>query len=459
MNEVRLGRFRRHIAAAALSLGLLPGASQAETLAQTLVHAYEYSGLLSQNRALLRAADEEVAQAVAALRPILNYTISTTYADPVPMGADNTSASAGISASMLLYDFGASQISVEIAKELVLATRQSLVSVEQAVLTRAIGAFMNVRRDSEFVGLRLANVNLIGEELSAAEDRFDVGEVTRTDVSQAEARLAAARSLLAAAEGALVTSSAEFLAAVGRPPQSPSSPGAPPETGHSLQAAVGFALQNHPDIKAAQHQLRAAELSVQAAEAARNPTLNLQAGASVDQDGNDSSSITLSLSGPIYQGGAISSRVRALIAQRESAAAGLYLTRLAVEQEVTGAFALLRVAQASRESSDRQVRAATVAFNGARAELEAGSRTTLDVLNAEQELLDARVNLISAQVDEVIAAYRVLASMGLLTAENLGLNVPIYDPAAYYNFASQAPSSTTVQGQALDRVLEAIGAE
>ena len=173
----------------------------AETLSDALAKAYRNSGLIEQNRAVLRAADEDVATAVSVLRPVLNYTAGVNYSDPA-LG-DNLSASAGLTASMLLYDFGRSQLGVDAAKETVLATRAALVDVENTVLLNAATAYLNVRRSLAFVELRENNVRLLTQQLRATRDRFEVGEVTRTDVSLAEARLAAARSGLAAEQGSL----------------------------------------------------------------------------------------------------------------------------------------------------------------------------------------------------------------------------------------------------------------
>ena len=177
----------------------------------------------------------------------------------------------------------------------------------------------------------------------------------------------------------------------------------------------------------------------------------------MDRDLNDSRSIGLTASGPIYQGGRLAAQVRQFMARRDAARAGLHLVRHNVEANVANAFAFYEVARASRQASEQQVRAATVAFRGVREEATLGARTTLDVLNAEQELLDARANAISAQADEVIGSYRVLSAMGLLTAEHLRLPVQIYDPSAYYNLVKDAPAALSDQGQALDRVLRAIG--
>ena len=431
--------------------------ARAESLGQALAHAYEHSGLLEQNRALLRAADEDVAQAVSALLPVVNWSASATLSYPDPTGRDDfTSANIGISTSLLLFDAGASQFAIDAQKETVLATRAQLVSIEQQVLLRAVQAYMSVRREAAFLNLRQNNVRVITQELRAAEDRFEVGEVTRTDVSLAEARLASARSQLAAAEGNLARAAEEFRAAVGRRPGQLQAVSAAPIS-RSLDEARAFAVRNHPDMKAAQRNVAAAELNIARAEAAMRPTVTFSGQIGVNEDFDDTGSIGITAQGPIYQGGRLSSIVRQAMARRDANRAGLLVTRHTIEQNVANAYATLAVARASREAFARQVRASEVAFRGVREEATLGARTTLDVLNAEQELLDARANLVSAEVDEIIATYQVLFSMGLLTVDHLRLGVQTYDPEAYYNLVRDAPPVLSEQGAALDRVLRAIG--
>lgn len=441
--------------AAVCFVAFAPAAS-AETLADALTHAYDHSGLLEQNRALLRAADEDVAQATASLMPVINWSATATSSAPRAPGADLISANASISASLTIYDSGATQFAIDAQKELVLGTRQSLINVEQQVLLRAVEAYMNVRRDSEFLALRQNNVRVITQEFRAAQDRFEVGEVTRTDVSLAEARLAAARSLLASAQGSLAQSQEEFRAAVGRAPGR-LQPVSPAPASRSIADAKAYAVRNHPTIREAQHGVSAAELNIRRAEAANNPTVSLNAQVGVDDEINFGRQVGVTISGPIYQGGRLSSQVRQFMARRDAARAGLHVTRHALEQQVGNAYSFLEVARASRQASEEQIRASTVAFRGVREEATLGARTTLDVLNAEQELLNARANQISAQADEVIASYSLLSATGLLTAEHLRLPVQQYDPSAYYNLVKDAPTSTSDQGAALDRVLRAIG--
>ncbi|WP_342076501.1 TolC family outer membrane protein [Yoonia sp. SS1-5] len=440
--------------AAVISIGFA-GAAKAETLADALTAAYNNSGLLEQNRALLRAADEDLAQAIATTRPVISWVMSASNTRQNSVINDLDQASARLAGSLLLYDGGVSALAVEAQKETILGTRQALRGVEQDVLLRAVQAYMNVRRDAAFVSLRENNVRLITQEFRAAQDRFDVGEVTRTDVSLAEARLAAARSQLAAAQGTLARSREEFRAAVGRAPQSPN-PVGPAPVSRGIADAKAFAVRNHPSILQAQHGVSAAELNIRRGAAALDPTVSLEGFVGTDQDGEISHQLGIQATGTIYQGGRLSSQIRQFMSQRDAARSALHVTRLGVEQQVGNAFSFLMVARASLQASNQQIRAAQVAFDGVREEATLGSRTTLDVLNAEQELLDARANLISAQAEEVIASYSVLAAMGLLNAEHLRLPVQQYDPSAYYNIAKQAPTFDSTQGQALDRILRAL---
>ncbi len=302
--------------ALAVGLGLAAPIAKAETLAQALVDAYQNSGLLEQNRALLRAADEDVAMAVASLRPIINWsaTAKHSWSDFAPAG-DFLAFSTTIAGEMTLYDGGSGAIAVDAQRETVLGTREALRGVEQQVMFRAIQAYLNVRRDIEFRTLRESNVRVLTQEFRAAQDRFDVGEVTRTDVSFAEARLAAARSLLAAAEGSLARSQEEFRAAVGRAPGN-LSPAAAAPIARSLEEAKSYAQQHHPSVLETRHSVSAAELLIARAEAAFGPAVKLNGFASIDQDGNDVGEVGVTVSAPIYMGGRLDSAFRQIVARR-----------------------------------------------------------------------------------------------------------------------------------------------
>lgn len=463
--------------AGAVALALVIGVStsagaRAETLADAMVSAYKHSGLLEQNRAVLRAADEGVAQAVSALRPVLSFSagVAHNYGEGTSIqsnvlvsgGTVSNTGSMGITAQLALYAGGKNKLNVALAKEAVLQTRQQLINAEQIVLLNAVSAFMEVRRQYEVVNLRQNNLRLIREELRAARDRFEVGEVTRTDVSLAEARLAAAQSGLSAARGALMQAQNLYANVVGHKPGNLSQPPAVPKTVSSMEEAKALATRNHPLMIAAQHGVRQSELNVAVADAALKPQVNLEAsygkngtfGSAVESTGG---SVSLGVAQPLYQGGRLSSLQRAAMAQRDQARASLHITRHDLAQSAADAFAGLQVARASRESGILQVRAARVAFRGVREEATLGARTTLDVLNAEQELLDAQASLISAVVDEQVAAYSVLARIGALTAKALRLGIQEYDPADYYNKVQSAPAGLSQQGRDLDRVLRAIG--
>ena len=205
-----------------LFLAVTPVAASAESLSDAMISAYRHSGLLDQTRALLRAADEDVAQAVATLRPIIGWSANITQSEP--NAGENLNGSLALTADLLLYDFGASDLAIEAAKGIVLATRENLVNVEQQVLLRAVQAFMSVRRAIAFVDLAQNNERVITTELRAARDRFEVGEVTRTDVSIAESRLAAAKASVAAQIGVLSQAREEYKAATGHFPGSLSAP-------------------------------------------------------------------------------------------------------------------------------------------------------------------------------------------------------------------------------------------
>ena len=441
----------------ALGLFLLmffgPGILSAQSLSDTLRNAYTTSGLLVQNRALLRAADEDMSGSMALLRPVINW--SSTYSYTGASASDKTSLSGSLSANWLLYDFGRSKTKTEALKETVLATRQSLMSIEQDVLLRGVSAHMNYRRTVEFALLRSTNVELIFQELSAAQDRFDVGEVTRTDVALAEARLASARASLSGAEGNRLRASAEYQAVTGKLPKDLGTPVELPALPENVEMGIAQARMQHPDLKRMRHTVNAAELRIKIANAADQFSVSGRAGLAVNDSGSGvSESVSITVSGPIYSGGANASGVRAAMARRDSTRAQSHIASLSMEQEVRNSFVLFNVARASGEATERQVKAAEVAFRGIREEASLGARTTLDVLNAEQELLDARASSISAGIDEQIAAYTVLASIGKLNAVSLGLGLKTYDPIEYYNFVKTGPRAKSTEGTVLDNLLK-----
>ncbi|MCI2395006.1 TolC family outer membrane protein [Aliiroseovarius sediminis] len=435
----------------------------AESLSDALVAAYKHSGLLEQNQALLRAADEDVAIAQAALRPTLTYMISHGWSDPNTSISGNSTwaTTAQLTAEFLIFNFGRGKAAVEAQKEIVLATRDGLTSVEQQILLRAVTAYLDVRSAIENTQLQANSVRVLTQELRAANDRFEVGEVTQTDVALAQARLAAARASEASARGDLDIAREEYRAATGNLPGNLSAPPRLPMTAKTLEAAKAIARQRHPDILSAQHNVVAADLASEISMAAMKPALVGNAQTKwQDAGGQDfvSNSVGVAVSGTIYSGGKLSAEYRKTVAKAEAARAGLHQARLAVDQGVANAWARLAVSAASLEATDRQIRASRVALRGAREEASLGSRTTLDVLNAEQELLDAEAARITALSNQYLAAYSLLSSMGLLTAEHLKLGVVTYDPEAYFNTVKSAPvHRVSPQGKRLDSLLEALG--
>lgn len=455
----------RRLAAVVVSVAALGAgpAAQAETLADALIAAYQNSNLLDQNRALLRAKDEDVAIAVSALRPVVSLAARSGYsfvrgnnALGVKTETENLSTSLTLSAEITLLDFGRNQLAVDVAKESVLATRESLRGLEQGLLLGAVAAYVDVGLATNIVALRESNVRLIRQELQAAQDRFEVGEVTRTDVAIAEARLAAAQSGLTSAEGDLLVAREAYKASTGAYPGRLSGLPALPGTARSVDEARAIALRTHPDIRQAQRLVTIAELNVARSKAGMKPTLNGGAEFGFNDSGNESRSLSLSLNQTLYAGGRLSAVYRQSLSNRDAQRAALQQAGVVVSQNVGDAWSMVQVARASIEAGQQQVRAARTAYDGVREEATLGARTTLDVLDAEQELLDAQFALASAEAQRYVGVYQILATMGLLTVDHLKLGIPTYDVAAYYNAVKDAPA-TSAQGKKLDRIRKIVG--
>ncbi len=450
----------KHVAAMAIAIGaaLAPLAASADGMSDALADAYRNSDLLEQNRYLLRLQDESVAQQVAGLRPVLSFVASSQWDIPADRQTDRLS----LVASMLVYDGGGRRLARDAAQEAVLATRQGLVNLEQRVLLDAVTAYMQIWRDMQVVSVRESNVRVITQQLRAAEDRFEVGEATRTDVAQAEAQLAQARGALVAAQGALMIDRELFEIAVGRGPNGLTGPGAVPSLPATEDEAIAIARQSHPSILALQHGVRADELSLAAARTDYGPEVSVSASTGFDPapsaGGEGSTRLSIELTQPLYAGGRLASAERIALATLHATQAELNYATREVLQGIGNAYAQIRIASASIQASQQQIRASQLAFRGVQEEASLGARTTLDVLDAEQDLLEARIGLIEAQTSLYTASYGLLAAMGLLTVEHLELDVPEYDPTAYYNAVSGAPMRPiSRQGQQLDAVLDRLG--
>ena len=453
----------------------LPKPAHADNLSDALIGAYKSSGLLEQNRALLRVQDEDVASAVAGLRPIINWTVTarnqragtgsiTTQragTGSITTQRDDT-LSTGLSLSLLLFDGGATRLKQRAAQQAVLATRQGLIDFEQQVLFGAVEAYVSVLLQQDTVRLQSNNLRLLQEELKASQDRFEVGEVTRTDVALAQSRLASARATLIESRGNLLEAQASYVQAVGSPVGTVAGQPPLPNRVASLQAAEAIAMRNHPILLAQQHAVKAADLSIEAARKALGPSVSLTAEATTStslrsQPHADSSVGSITFTQPLYAGGRLASAVRSKIASADAERGKLISTQRQVMQAVAAAYVTLEAATASLVSSNESVRAAQVAFDGIREEATLGARTTLDVLQAEQDLLNALTSRVQARASQATAAYSLLQAQGLLTAEHLGLAVEIYDPTLYYNLVKDAPAQVSRQSRDLDRVLRALG--
>lgn len=432
-------------------------AASAQTLEQALIGAYEYHPSLAVSRSALRAADEGVAQARAGKRPSItgNARAGISSADRFD-GVPSDSSSITIDGTLPIFDGGDTAAAIEGALANIDRARAALVGTEQSVLLDAVTAYGDVRRDTQFVSLAQNNVRVISSQLQAARDRFEVGEVTRTDVAQARARRAAAQSNLVANEGALARSREAYIAAIGTAPDDLAPPPPLPALPATLADAEGVALRTHPSILASQELVRQAETDIARARAASRPTLSATAQIASSQttfdSQTDTATIGLQAAVPLYRGGALSSRIRQANATLEQRQAELQDAGRIVRQNVASAWANLTVARASITASRQQITAARVAFEGVREEARLGARTTLEVLDGEQELLNAQSNLVSGERDEYVAVYSLLASMGLLTVQHLGLDVETYDPVDNFNRVQAGPFSTS-RGDALDRIL------
>lgn len=467
-------KLRSSLKYCAVIAALVGGApAQAETLTDTLIKAYQLSPLLEANRHALHSLDENVAQARSGLRPTLSLGGSAVYDYDHDTGDRTDDYQLKLRATLRLYDGGNTRAAIEAAKISVLAGRTQLVDVEQNILLRAVTAYMDVRRDAEFVSLRNSNVRVLKQQVRAANDRFELGEVTRTDVSLAEARLAAAHSGLAAATGSHEASKEQFLAVVGVPSVNLQAPPSIPQLPPSLTQATAIAMREHPSLNAARFSVTGAEWDLVRAKAAGRPTLDVSANAGFNRrsnpaprDGNgdlipgrgqrsifENGSAGLRVEGniPIYQGGRNSSLIRqadAFLSQRKYEVQNEART---IKQNVGLAWSQLAVARASIVANREQVAAARIAFEGVREEATLGARTTLDVLDREQELRDAQVELAASIRDEYVAAYELLSSMGLLTVGHLNLGIPVYNPEVNYQAVQHGPV-TTPQGLKLDRI-------
>lgn len=424
-----------------LSLLLISGVAHAETLDEAMAKAYSTSPRLQARQAQLRAIDEQVAEANAGWKPTLNGSASYSYSQQVYQGTETSTHPRNLGVQLnqpllKLQTFTA----VQSAKRAVDAARATLTSQEQQLLFDAVSAYMNVVRDQSVLKLQKNNEQVLKRQLDAARDRFRVGEITRTDVSQAESRLADANAARIQAEGTLAASRANYKRVIGDEPAKTEQPEKMPALPGAIDEAIAQAESANPDVIAAQYAYEQADKDVDTNLARLLPEISVVGSATraygqsnLLKDRSDGLSIGLQATVPLYQGGAEYARTRQAKQTRSQRSLELDETKRLAQESAIRAWQLHKAAVAAIDSRRAGVKANALALEGIQQEAKVGTRTTLDVLNAEQEYLNAQVNLVSAEHDAVVAAYQVLSAVGKLTATDLKLPVQAYDPQQHYD--------------------------
>ena len=434
---------------------LLVASAGAETLESALIQAYQNNPTLNSQRAAVRAIDENVPQALSGYRPRVTVTASggeqsistvtkvttTTPNSYSTQSGYNSPATTGVTATQTLFNGFQTANKTRQAEAQVQAARETLRVTEQQVLLNAATAYMNLLRDTAIFDLQKRNVEVLQEQLRQVRDRFNVGEVTRTDVAQSESSLASGRSQVLTAESNYKTSGAVYRQVIGTNPgklvaATPVDRFSP----RDLAGAVGVATTSHPSVTTAQYNIDVAQLQVKVAEGALLPTLSLQgnytknwlATSSLNTMESYNASVLGQLSVPLYQGGAEYSLIRQAKETLGQRRIDFDTARDQARQVVVQAWGQLEAAKGNIEATQAQVQASEIALNGVREEARVGQRTTLDVLNAQQALVNARVSLVTAQRDRVVASYTLLSGVGRLTPTVLGLRVPVYEAETHY---------------------------
>ncbi len=453
---VTVGRFFLKVAvASAVVVGFCTPAN-AETLNEALARAYRNNPTLNAERARQRATDEQVPQAKSGWRPVISSEASVTHrwdisrqTDSQIIGGDFVSkqiyktdesspASLSIQLAQPIFRGFKTVEGIKAAEANVEAGRQQLLSVEQDILFRAVQAYMNVIRDRKILQLRKQNVSVLQEQLSAAQQRFEVGEVTRTDVELARARVSQAQSGVASARAQLESSVASYHTLVGKAPGTLKQP-TPIKGPKALRSALSEAQKINPNILAAASVADSARHSVEVTKGDLLPEATVRASATTTDDWSIRGGLRTTalvqgvLSVPIYDGGRTYSGVRQAKQVASQRRIQIIEATRSVRESVTTAWNNLHAARSSIVSAKAQVAASQSAFNGVREEYLVGSRSTIDVLNAQQELLNAKIALVAAERDQIVASYQLLGSMGKLTARNLHLRTSIYNPRKHYD--------------------------
>ncbi len=440
----------RPVVLAVLTAGWLCGTAlvtpaSGMTLEQALALTYQSNPALLAERAQLRAIDENVAQARSGWRPTVSSSLSVgaAYTESKTNGrtaADGSSypRTGRLSVNQPLYTGGAVGAAVAGAEAEVQAQRAALFNSEQQTLLQAVVAYVNVLREEATLDLQVTNLSRLQKQLEATRDRFRVGEVTRTDVAQADSRVSRARSDRTQAEGNLITARVAFERIVGQVPDRVESPGFPSGLPTGRDEAVDVALRENFTLVRAKFDELSARHAIEEAQARLMPRLNVigQAQQAFDSSGGDNESTSLAaelqLTIPIYQAGAEYSQIRQTKETANRARLLVDNTRREVVDSAASAFEAYQTTLARIESLKSEVKSSEIALEGVQQEATVGARTVLDVLDAEQELLDGQVELVQAQRDATVASYQLLQALGRLTAQDLGLPVEIYDYDSHY---------------------------
>ncbi|KQM67102.1 MULTISPECIES: TolC family outer membrane protein [unclassified Sphingomonas] len=445
---MRGGKFIGSVAA----LALLAGPAGAETLREALARAYATNPQLTGARANQRATDEGVPLARSQGLPQVTTQSSVIENVLNPSSRGFTQAprqgSVQVSVSQSLYAGGAVRNNVRAADARVDAGRANLRSSEANVFTLVVAAYNDVIRDEAIVRLNQQNVRVLEVNLQASKDRFQVGDLTRTDVAQSEARLASAQAQLRNAEASLIRSRENYVATTGAPAATLDTPPVLPNLPLDPNAAVGVAVANNPSLIAARRTSDAAGFDVGVARASRLPTISAVGsggytsflgsaqsvnGTVLQQDGGQAQ-VGLQMSLPLWQSGRPSAQIRRAQALEGAAIEQVTQVERSVVSDARSAFAAWQSALRVIQSSEVQVAANRLSLEGVRAENSVGTRTILDILNAEQELLNSQVQLVSARRDAYVAGFALLAAMGKAEARDLGLDGgALYDPTVNYS--------------------------
>ncbi|MBU1462848.1 MAG: TolC family outer membrane protein [Alphaproteobacteria bacterium] len=435
--------------AAIIAVAMVGTPASAETLMEALALAYKDNPSITAARADQRAVDESVAIQRSSGLPFADSSIS--YSNNIYRQFPQISAGEALSMNaqvvLPLYNGGSVRNAVNAAKLRVESGQFSLRSVEANLFQSIVATYMNVLRDSAIVELNRQNVRALDINLSAGQERFEVGDLTRTDVAQSRSRLALARSSLQSAQAQLIASKENYIALVGKPPQNLEVPPALPGLPESAEAAVALALANNPALLAANKARDATRYDVKSANGQIMPRVSafingsqtdylgstvVNQGGIVNVRNDKAASAGATISIPLYQGGRPGAQQRQAVARESSAIEQATATERAVIAQTRASYALWRAALETITSAEEAVKSAELALDGVKVENSAGSRTILDILNAEQELLNTQVQLVSARRDAYVSAFTLLANMGRAEARDLDIDRPYYDPKDNY---------------------------